>query len=257
MSRACPDEESLSALVDSELSPRRRILIARHIFECPDCSRVCGQVLAARRMVERTEPDAEMPTALWDRIHKSLDSVDSMAEALRISSVRRSHRRIPVVMGVGLAAILVAVIWAHQVSLSPAANPQFLVQAHMLASAADGDSGGAEIGYNAIGAEDDVPRWMGVRRGLLKVDGGFVEQIVYRVGHLPVSQFNNLPPGALAGPMQPVDAWGSRLNVAVSGDTSVVAWQTADGGLHVLVARTSPDHLLQLAHMKAVADGGY
>ena len=57
--------------------------------------------------------------------------------------------------------------------------------------------------------------------------------------------------------MQPVDAWGSRLNVAVSGDTSVVAWQTADGGLHVLVARTSPDHLLQLAHMKAVADGGY
>jgi len=244
-----PNEEELTALVDGELSARRRRQAARHVMHCSECGRLCGQLLATRRVVEQPELDAVFPTGLWPRVRAALDRVDGIGVTLRRPWPARQLVRLPALMAAGLVLILAAV-WIRHLALTPN-GVDLLLQAHNAATAV-GVSAATEVGYGAVGAGHDTQPWRVIGRRNLRLEGAPVEQVVYRVGHLPVSEFT-LPARTFhPTEMTCFDSWPLRFYMAVHGNSCIVAWQVYDEW-KLMVARTTPAHLLNLARTHTTA----
>lgn len=246
-----PVEEEISSLVDGELTGRRRRHVALHILQCPECSCLCGELLATRRSLEVPELSAAAPAQLWSRVHAALDTVDSVGLALRQPVPFSSRLRLPALAALGMLLICGA-LWVHHDALAPLENIDFLVQAHLqagTASAYDGSRVGLRPEGAAAAREGPV-----VASRLLPFHGGLAQQMVWQVGPLTVSEFT-LPPRALrAEDLQHVGGWGGPFYVGIRSGKSLVAWRAYDHW-GALVSAIPPDQLLGFARFRAASSG--
>ncbi len=250
MKTSHPPEEELSALVDGELTARRRRQVSAHVMYCSRCSSLCGQLLATRRAVEQPEVEGNAPAGLWERIRSALDKVDTLSDAVHRTQPTVRHTRLPVLVGAGLFLIVAALLINLTIS-TPLTGVQLLARAH------DANSNlpfySPTEGYHAVGTGDDAQSWRLVRHVWIRLGKDFVEQTVYQVGYCPVSEFTGLPDAFFPTRMIQANRWGYTFYLAVD-DTNccVVAWRNGTQW-KALVARTTPRHLLQLAAIRAAA----
>jgi hypothetical protein len=252
MRRSCNgDEERLSGLVDGELPEREQRQLAAHALTCPECSRELGRLVATKRLMARSERASEPPPGFLEEMRRRLDEVDGMRQ--RVSFVPARARRLVGIAAVGVILISGALMVSNYL-LSPMETPAVLVQAHERLSESPWGGGAPGGAYSAVSVRPSEVPWRPVRRALLKLDGALVTQTIYQVGRCPVSLFEG--PSSWR-PLEAATALvrlRNGLEVASVGDECLVSWE-ANGVRLVLVARTTPEDLVQLAGLRRSLGG--
>lgn len=174
----------LSALVDGELDDDRRKIVSAHVLSCPECSRVVGGLLAAKRMTERATQDAGVPAGFYAHVRSRLDEVDSVR-----SRVMRSApaRRLVGIAAVGAIAVSLAIIFST-IFYIKTDRAAVLARIHRQV-AGNTIVAIAPDALSTVSCNPAVDPWVELRRGLVRVDEGFIDYTLYRVGMCPVSVF--------------------------------------------------------------------
>jgi hypothetical protein len=180
-----------------------------------------------------------------------LDRVDSVARAAGFDTGPRHRRHTLSLALAGVALIAIALVIRHHAE-PVGIRPELLVQAHETAGDVIGHSAGYQTPYNAVSVGNACGPWEPMWQRLLTHGDAVVRQTVYVAGRLPVSAFL-LPTASL-------DTHGLQSLPATATGDGVWAGEYDGGSVvvvcdhpysEVLVARTSPDHLVGLwrAHL--------
>ncbi|HUS80307.1 MAG TPA: zf-HC2 domain-containing protein, partial [Armatimonadota bacterium] len=106
MAERCTDnEELLSRLVDNDLDGAGRRATAAHVLACEDCSRATGQMLATKRLLDRSDRAAEVPLGFADRLRRRLDAADPASRPRRAALIPPAATRVVAIAAVGLILI--------------------------------------------------------------------------------------------------------------------------------------------------------
>ena len=246
-----PDDDRLSALVDGDLGDRDRRLVAQHVLVCPECSRSVGRLIATKRLVEGPELACEPPVGFWEQTRRRLDEVDGLRA--QVSWIPPQARRLVAIAAIGLILISGAVIM--ETALLPSLRTSaLLVQAHgrLTEVAWAGMPAGGVC--SAVSVAPAQTSWRPVSRALLRIDGRLVVHTCYQVGRCPVSVFDGPPDWQPLSPGEILTVLPNGLEIGRTGDTSLVSWE-ADGTRSALVARTTPEHLVELAGARPTLTG--
>ena len=241
-------EETLSAFVDGELSPRQQRRLACHIADCAVCSQRLGRLYAMKSYMGSAEQyDTSVPAGLWTRVRMALDTVDRVARSLPQLAPRPVPAwRLPALVAVGVL-LIIAALYTRQLVVMRPTTAELLAQAHHSAITVLPAHQGLGR-YQAISTDATTNAWQPVRTALVRVDGGLGEQRVYQVGPAVLSYFS-LPDRAFEPDTMLVLHQGRRLfYVGTTAELSVVAWRQPEGW-GALVAHMYPDQLLPLAEM--------
>lgn len=244
----CPiSEETLSAFIDGELSPRHRRRLACHIADCPICSRQLGSLYAMKSYVASPEQvTASFPAELGTRIRQALDTVDRVAHSLPHLGPRPvAAWRLPALVAVGVV-LIVGALYSRQLLVTRPAPMEVLFQAHYQAVRQLVPTHLGLGRYEAVPTSAGERPWRPVKTALLRLNGGLGQQQVYRLGRAVLSQFSlpeqSFQPDAMFRLYQ-----GRRLfYISAGANLSMVAWRQPDGW-GILVADMYPEQLLPLA----------
>lgn len=247
--------ELLSSLIDEELTGQQRLWVAEHAAGCDDCATQLGRLVAAKEALKRDDPLlAEAPVDLFERLRGELDHVDKVARAASGGSAARP-RYLPALAVVG-ALLVIAAVGVKRHYATRGVGPEAFVHAHESAGAELVAFGEPSTTYNAVSVGQGRALWRPVWQGLLEQDGGIVRQTVYLAGRLPVSSFvvsaDAFRTGDLNVALDDPDG-GLWLGEYYGGSVAAVPhgryWE-------ILVARTSPDHLAELARTRLIPGPG-
>ncbi len=252
MSRNCnPDDERLSGLVDGELPERERRRVAAHVLACPACSRQVGRLVATRGLMVGAQHAAEPPLDFSERLRERIDEVDGMRA--RVSFIPPPARRLVAIAAVGVILISGAAMLSSYLS-SSVSTSALLVQAHARMGLQPWAGVAPAGAYSAVSVHPSPTSWRPVHRALLDLDGRLVTHTLYRVGRCPVSLFESPAGWQPLVPGEIVASAPIGLEVSRSGDACLVSWE-ANGLRCVLVARTTPEDLLELAGLRRSLTG--
>lgn len=247
MSRSCHgDDERLSGLVDGELSEREQRRLAAHALGCPECGRELGRLVAAKRLMARSERASEPPVGFFEQMRRRLDEADGMRA--RVSFVPPRARRLVAIAAVGVILISGALM-ASNYLLSPRDTCAMLVQAHERLSESPWAGVAPGGAYSAVSVTPSELSWRPMRRALVKLDGMLVTHTIYQVGRCPVSLFEGPSAWRPLEAATVVTGLPNGLEIASVGADCLVSWET-NGVRLVLVARTTPEDLVQLAGVR-------
>lgn len=235
---AC-SEELLSGLLDNELDPADKRLVALHATRCPHCARALGQLFATKAALAVPAPRFRVPRSFWGEVRQRLDQVDSV---IRATDQAQPRRRLvsPVFMAASLAVIALAVL-TRVVLLPPPDSLDQLTRLHLAATLGPHDPGLHQtVGFSA------EARWQPAGSQLARLGELTIAQTVYNVGGLPVSVFH-LPSGFLnLDRLVPYEISGQNYHVMLFAGGTLVACDR-QGRTDVLIARTPPADALALA----------
>jgi len=233
--------ELLSALVDGELDDDRRKVLATHILTCPECSRMAGALMAAKRVTQRSSADVEAPAGFHARLRARLDQVDGVRSRVAAS---RPARRLVGIAAMGAIAVSIAIIFST-VYLINADRALSLAQLHQqLASVIAGPPSPGP--FATVSCNPETQPWTEVRRALVRVDGAVVQYTLYQVGGCPVSVFEG---PAEWNPYRTGWLVSERigdLDVRRVGDQAMTTVRKA-GSRDIIVAAMPPEHLAAFA----------
>lgn len=247
----CEDvRESLSPLIDGELSEARRKVVSAHLLTCDECSELAGRLVAARGVVQRDDPQAESPAGFMARFQERLDAVDGVEHVRKRIRRPGRARRITAIAAAGAIAVSVAIILSTVFFLN---NDQALnlAQMHQQITALPGPVPGG--GFSAVSCDPARDNWRQAHQAFVKVDGTLVTYTLYTVGTCPVSVYS--------GPMSwepyrtgwPATERINGFDVREVGDLAMTSWMR-DGRRYVLIASLSSEDVATLArtHMSSL-----
>ncbi len=233
--------ELLSALVDGELDDERRKVLAAHILTCPECSRIAGALMAAKRVTERAAAEVEAPVGFHARLRARLDQVDGVRTRIGAS---RPARRLVGIAAMGAIAVSIAIIFST-VYMINADRALTLAQLHQQFSGII--AGPPAPGPLAtVACNPDTQPWTEVRRALVRVDGAVVQYTLYLVGGCPVSVFEGPADWRPYRTGWLVTEHIGEFDVRRVGDQAMTTVRRG-GSCDTIVAALPPEHLATFA----------
>ncbi|MEA3399861.1 MAG: zf-HC2 domain-containing protein [Armatimonadota bacterium] len=242
MNERCREiRELLAPLVDGELDARRRKIVAAHLLACSDCSERAGEMMAAKRLVEREAPSAEaVPEGFHSRLQARLDQADG--EPVRARSVA-AVRRLVGIAAVGAIAISIAFILST-VYFMGADRALELTNLHYQHAGVTGPF--PPDGYATVSCNPWSERWVERRTLPVTVDGLGVAWTIYHVGSCPVS--------VVEGPRDwhpyrtgwLVTERVGGFDIREVGETCMTSWTSGDNRI-VLIAVATPQEVADMA----------
>ena len=233
--------ETLSSLVDGELSSAQRKAVSAHMLTCDECSTFAGRVMAAKGIVQRDDPQADVPAGFLDRMQDRLDAVEGVRRQVRRPG---TARRVTAIAAAGAIAVSVALILSTVFFINND-RALTLAQAHQQVTAMPGPVPGGS-GFATVSCDPSNDDWRQVHQALMSLDGVLVTYRLYQVGTCPVSIYSG--PGDWA-PYRTgwlVTRRIGELDVREVGGYALTEWDQS-GRHHVLVAETSPETAASLA----------
>ncbi len=242
MEHQCRDnEELLSRLVDSELSGDDRRRVAAHVLICPECSGRVGRLVATKRLLERSEAEAEVPANFMQRARWRLDGIEGRHSRGRTAWLQSGTARAVAMAAMGLVVITAALMVSSRVN-PVAGNVDLLVAAHNHMSPAYV----APTGYCTVGAGTSMSSWRVMRRALLQVSGQIITHTIYEVGSCPLSVFEGPSTwDPISGGDRVRGATGGTRVGAIEG-VALSTWEQ-NGRRYVVMARASIEDVAELA----------
>jgi len=233
--------ELLSALVDGELGDDQRKVLAAHVLTCPECSQVAGALMAAKRVTERAAVDVDAPAGFHARLRARLDQVDGVRSHVAAS---RPTRRLVGIAAMGAIAVSIALIFSTVYFINA---DRALGLAHLHQQLAQVIAGPPSPGpFSTVAANPETAQWTELRRGLVRLDGAFVEYTLYQVGGCPVSVFEGPADWTPYRTGWLVSERVGDLDVRRVGDQAMTAVHQG-GSSYVIVAAMPPEHLAACA----------
>jgi len=209
--------------------------------------------LAGKRLLGASGQEVDVPAGSWERLVAEIDRADGLARSAGGQRRERRHVAMPVFAVAGLLLVLAA--WGWQACTAPPPGSAALfARAHEAAWAAYApiSSSGRSSAWTNV-SEVTTPRsdgleWAPVVRALIPLDGEIVEQSLYRVDRIPVSEFVLPSQCFSARGFADVNENGAHFlcRTEGGGPWSLVAWQS-DRVTTVLVARIHVKELLTIA----------
>lgn len=246
----CEDiRESLSPLIDGELSERRRKIVSAHLLSCDECSELAGRFFAAKGVVQRDHPRAEVPSGFMGRLQDRIDAVEGVRTRVRRPG---RARRITAIAAAGAIAVSLAIILSTVFFMNNdyALN---LAQMHQQVTALPGPVPGGS-GFSAVSCDPARDNWRRVHQALINVDGVLVNYSLYRVGSCPVSVYTAPADWEPYRTGWHVTERVNGMDVREVGDHCMTSWTQA-GKRHVIVATVSPEEIAALARAYMSAPG--
>ncbi len=233
--------EALSALVDGELDDDRRKVLAAHILTCPECSRMTGALMAAKRVTQRASASVEVPAGFHARLRARLDQVDGVRSRVAAS---RPARRLVGIAAMGAIAVSIAIIFST-VYLINADRALALAQAHQQFAAiiAGPPSPGS---LSMVSCDPDTQSWIPVRHALVRLDGTVVQYTLYQVGGCAVSIFEGPAEWHPYRTGWLVSERVGEFDVRRVGDQAMTTVRRG-ASRDVIVAAVPPEHLVAFA----------
>lgn len=236
--------ESLSPLVDGELSDGRRKAVSAHLLTCDECSEAVGRLVAAKGLVQRAHPQSEAPAGFMNRLQERIDVVEGVRERVRQPG---RARRITAIAAAGAIAVSVAVILSTIFFIN---NDQALqlAQMHQQVTALPGPVPGGSVnaGYMPVSCDPARDPWREVHQTLVRMDGTIVTYTLYRVGNCPVSLYTGPQRWEPYRTGRHVTERANGLDVRQVGNHAMTSW-VRGGRRHVLVATAPPEEIAALA----------
>jgi anti-sigma factor (TIGR02949 family) len=235
--------DALSSLIDHELSEAQRHAVSAHLLACDECSRATGRMVAAKRLIQRDDPQAEAPAGFMNRLHEHLDAVEGVRERVRQPG---RPRRITAIAAAGAIAVSLAIIFSTIFFID---NDQTLelTQMHQQVTGLPGPMPGG--GFSAVSCDPSRDNWREAHQTFVNLDGMIVTYTLYRVGGCPVSVFTG---PARWEPYRSGWRVTERINgveVREVGDHAVTSW-VRGGRRHVLVASLPPEDVAALTRVQ-------
>ncbi|MFP4249008.1 MAG: anti-sigma factor family protein [Armatimonadota bacterium] len=236
--------DALSSLVDGELSDAKRHVVSAHLLTCDECSNAAGRMMAAKRLVERDDPQAEAPAGFMNRLHEQLDAVEGVRERVRQPG---RPRRITAIVAAGAIAVSLAIIFSTVFFID---NDQALelAQMHQQVTAMPGPMPGG-VGFSAVSCDPSRDNWREAHQTVVNLDGTLVTYTLYRVGSCPVSVFTGPARWEPYRSGWRVTTHINGMEVREVGDHAVTSW-VRGGRRHVLVASLPPADVAALARVQ-------
>ncbi len=241
--------ETLSSLVDGELSSAQRKAISAHMLTCDECSKFAGRVMAAKGIVQRDDPQAEAPAGFLDRLQDRLDAVEGVRRQVRRPG---PARRMTAIAAAGAIAVSLALILSTVFFMNND-RALLLAQTHQQITAMPGPVPGGS-GFSAVSCDPSRDNWRQVHQALMSVDGVLVTYRLYRVGACPVSIYSGPADWRPYRAGWLVTRRIGNLDVREVGGYAMTQWDQT-GRHHVLVAETSPENVASLARVQMSLSG--